>query len=248
MSSSVVGTPLKRWFLSLRPYSFTASLMPVAVAVALSLSGSDPILWWTVPFFALSALLFHAGTNVLNDYYDFVHGVDPPGDPDPTHAITQGVVPARYMLTSGRIYFVLGVLAGSAIALVRGPLYLAAGLAGALGAFLYTSGRFSLKYRALGDVAAFLLMGPVLVALGVWALLGTVTVESVIASLPVAFLVTAILHGNNTRDIQADRAAGVDTVAIRLGLRSSKVLFAGLIALAFVVPVITAAIRLLPLA
>lgn len=226
-------SPVARWFRSLRAYSFPASMMPVVLSVPVALEGARTIVWWTLVPFACAAILFHAGTNVLNDYWDWTHGVDRPGDPDPTHAIPQGVVTPRFMLVSGHIYFVLGVLSGASIAVLRGPLFLAAGLIGAFGAYAYTARRFSLKYRALGDLTVFLLMGPAMVLIGEWALTGTPSWRSVIAAVPMAFLVTAILHGNNLRDIQVDGVAGVDTVARRLGFARSRILFAGMIAVAY---------------
>ncbi|MFP4426068.1 MAG: prenyltransferase [Spirochaetaceae bacterium] len=247
MSSSVVGTPLKRWFLSLRPYSFTASLMPVAVAVALSLSGSDPILWWTVPFFALSALLFHAGTNVLNDYYDYRHGVDGPDDEDPTHAITQGTVSPRFMLISGHLYFLLGVLVGAPIALERGAWFLLSGIGGALGAYFYTNARFSFKYVALGDLLVFLLMGPALVVMGVWALTGGATPAAIYHAVPMALLVTAILHGNNLRNIENDSEAGIRTVATLLGEKRARLLFDLLLFLPFLLLPLLILTRIAPI-
>jgi len=224
---------LRRWFVSLRPYSFTASLVPVALALALAVAGSDggDIMWWTLAPFTLSALLFHAGTNVLNDYYDFVHGVDAEDDEDPTHAITQGIVSPRFMRISGHLYFLLGLVVGLPIGLERGWLFLAAALLGAGGAFFYTSARFSLKYVALGDVLVFLLMGPALVVMGLWALTGTASWMSAVLTLPVALLVTAILHGNNLRNIHSDRNAGIATLAGLLGTRRAKALFAALVVL-----------------
>lgn len=238
---------LQAWYRSLRAYSFPASLMPVALALTIALGLSAPIAWWTLPLYGLAALLFHAGTNVLNDYYDYRHGVDGPDDPDPTHSISRGIVTPRFMLVSGHIYFILGVALGAGISLLRGPVFFAVGLAGALGAYFYTNARFSLKYRALGDLTVFLLMGPALVYLGVWALTGVHLPESLVISLPIALLVTAILHGNNTRDIDADARAGVDTVARRLGFPGSKRVFAALIAAAYVVPALLVAVGSVPL-
>lgn len=221
-------TAVSRWIFSLRAYSFPASLMPVLLAAALAATADLTVSWAMLPLYAIAALLFHAGTNVLNDYYDYRHGVDRPSDPDPTHAITRGIVTPRFMAVSGHLYFAAGIAAGSLIALERGTLFFVAGLAGALAAYFYTSARFSLKYRALGDVAVFLLMGLALTTLGYWALTGLVDATALLASLPLAFFVTAILHGNNMRDIEADAAAGVDTVARRLGFGKSKALFVGL--------------------
>lgn len=228
---------IRRWFLSLRPYSFTASLMPVALALVLAVedesrSGTGiPV--WVVALFTISALLFHAGTNVLNDYYDYLHGVDGPNDPDPTHAISRGIVTPRFMLVSGRTYFLLGVLAGLPIGFVRGGFFVVAGLTGALGAYLYTGYRFSFKYVALGDPLVFLLMGPAMVVMGVWAFTGSVAWTHTVLSLPIALLVTAILHGNNLRDISRDRAADIRTLAGMIGPRGSRYLFFALLSGAY---------------
>jgi len=225
--------PVARWFASLRPFSFPASVIPVALAAALA-AGNAQADWWLLPLYLLSALLFHAGTNVLNDYYDFRHGIDGPDDPDPTHTLTRGIVTPRFMLISGNIYFGAGLLIGTFLALWRGPVFLAIGAAGAAGAYLYTGSRFSLKYRALGDLTVFSLMGPALVFLGVWTLTGDPGFTAVLISLPVAFLVTAILHGNNLRDRESDARAGVLTVAGLLGQRASMHLLLVLFLAAFI--------------
>ena len=237
---AAVHSPLGRWFRSLRAYSFTASLLPVALGAAVVPDSQAAVAWWILPLFALSAVLFHAGTNVLNDYYDFRHGIDVPGDPDPTHAITQGVVSPEFMRVTGYTYFALGILIGGVISLARGPLFFAAGLAGALGAVFYTNARLSLKYVALGDMAVFILMGPALVVMAVWALTGRISGEAALLSLPIACLVTAILHGNNMRNIPEDRAAGITTVAMLLGFPVSKIFFAALVGGAYLITLIFA--------
>ncbi len=252
-----MSTPvtLRSWFASLRAFSFTASIMPAALAVVIAVQMASVvpetvILWWTAAPYLAAALLFHAGTNVLNDYWDYRHGVDGTvngkPDPDPTHAISQGTVSPRFMLISGNIYYLLGILLGSLIALQRGTGYLAAGLAGALGGYLYTGGRFSFKYRAMGDVAVFLLMGPALVLMGVWSLTGSSELAATLPSVPMALLVTAILHGNNLRDIHRDRAAGIHTLAGGLGFRRSRVLFVVLCLGAYVVIAVMVWARVLP--
>lgn len=250
MAETRALSPVKRWLISLRAYSFSASLVPALLAAALSVraagavvagAGGGGIAWWTLPLFALSAVLFHAGTNVLNDYYDYRHGVDTEDDPDPTHAITQGIVSPRFMQVSGHLYFALGIVVGLPIGLIRGWVFVLAGLLGAAGAYFYTNARFSFKYVALGDLLVFLLMGPALVVMGEWALVGRISGPAALAALPVALLVTAILHGNNLRNLRSDRAAAIATLAGLLGMRASKVLFAALTLLPFgFLPLLTA--------
>lgn len=241
-------TRLTRWVLSLRAYSFSASVVPVLLAAALAISRDVPILWWTVPVYLVAAVLFHAGTNVLNDYYDHLSGVDGPDDEDPTHTISRGIVSPRFMVVSGHLYFALGFALGTILATVRGPGFWLAGSLGALGGYLYTGKRLSLKYRALGDATVFLLMGPALVWLGYWAFTGDTEGIAAFVAVPIAFQVTLILHGNNMRDIEVDGHAGVDTIARRLGFDRSKILFDALLLgsyLAVVILVVTGAVPVL---
>ncbi len=233
---------VKLWFLSLRPFAFTASVMPIALAAVASVFLHDGAFtepaWITFPFFAIAGVLFHAGTNVLNDYYDFTHGVDGEDDRDPTHLLPQGLVSPRFMVISGHIYFALGIAMGSVIGIWRGPVYVVTGVFAAILAYFYTGARFSFKYVALGDIVVFLLLGPAMVAMGVWALLGSVPGDALLFSVPIAFFVTAILHGNNLRDIESDRREGVFTLAERLGPERSRHMLTSL----FLLPLITTAV------
>lgn len=239
-------SPIRRWFLSLRPYSFSASLVPVALAAVVSVYSESDITWWTFPFFAAAALLIHAGTNVLNDYYDYRHGVDGPDDQDPSHTIIRGIVTPRFMMVTGHLYFLLALILGAAITTLRGPVFYVAGVAGTAGGYFYTNRRFSLKYRGYGDLAVFVLMGPALVAMGEWALTGSITWLSPLLSLPPAFLVTAILHGNNLRDLETDRQAGVRTLAGALGKRGSERFFFALVAGAYIAAGVLVAVDYAP--
>ncbi|TVR87052.1 MAG: prenyltransferase [Spirochaetaceae bacterium] len=242
MTRAAIASSVKVWFLSLRPYSFTASLMPILLAAAvvfvMQRKGelSAP-LWVTFPLFAVAGVLFHAGTNVLNDYYDYIHGVDSEGDVDPTHLLTRGLVTPKFMHRTGHIYFAVGVLVGVTIGIWRGPVFVGAGIVAASAAYFYTSRHLSLKYLALGDIVVFLLLGPAMVAMGTWALTGAIPMYAVAVSLPVAFLVTAIMHGNNLRDVETDKVEGILTLAGLIGRRASKHLLSFLLLAPFAVTV-----------
>jgi 1,4-dihydroxy-2-naphthoate octaprenyltransferase len=66
---------------------------------------------------------------------------------------------------------------------------------------------------------------------------GSVTIEAVIAGLPMAALITNILVVNNVRDMESDRRAGKRTLAVLIGYTWSRVEFCGFLALAYAVPV-----------
>ena len=59
----------------------------------------------------------------------------------------------------------------------------------------------------------------------------------VLGSVGVGALASAVLVANNLRDIPSDAAAGKRTLAVRLGDRGTRVLYAGLVAVSVVVVV-----------
>jgi 1,4-dihydroxy-2-naphthoate octaprenyltransferase len=62
-------------------------------------------------------------------------------------------------------------------------------------------------------------------------------VVGVLGSVGVGALASAVLVANNLRDIPSDAAAGKRTLAVRLGDRGTRVLYAGLVAVSVVVVV-----------
>jgi 1,4-dihydroxy-2-naphthoate octaprenyltransferase len=63
--------------------------------------------------------------------------------------------------------------------------------------------------------------------------------EAFALSVPVGLLAAAILVVNNVRDIDSDRRAGKRTLAVRIGRRRTRILFAVIVYLAFVLAPVT---------
>ncbi len=228
MSQQLALSLPQRWFLSLRPYSFPASFVPIALTAVVSAAIDTPRSWWAFSAYAVSATLLHAGANVLNDYYDHLHGVDGPPAADRSHVIARGLVSARFMLITGHAYFLIAISLGLMLALLRGPGFLLGGVAAVAAAFFYTGRSFSLKYCGLGDIVVFITMGLLHPAMGVFATTGSVPPAALVLAIPLALPAVAILHGNNLRDRDTDRAAGVRTIANLLPLTAARALFAAL--------------------
>ena len=62
--------------------------------------------------------------------------------------------------------------------------------------------------------------------------------EAFALSVPVGLLAAAILVVNNVRDIDTDRRAGKRTLAVKLGRPAARRLYAAMIAIAFLAPVV----------
>ncbi|MEA2353635.1 MAG: 1,4-dihydroxy-2-naphthoate polyprenyltransferase, partial [Thermoleophilaceae bacterium] len=62
--------------------------------------------------------------------------------------------------------------------------------------------------------------------------------EAFALSVPVGLLASAILVVNNVRDVDTDRRAGKRTLAVRLGRLTARRLYAVMLLLAFLVPIV----------
>ncbi len=209
---------LRDWLELIRPFSFSASLVPVGVGAAVAWSHGHG----NAGAFALSVLgvlLIQSGTNVINEVFDVARGVDTLDTPRASRVLVTGRLPSRRAHAVGLVLLALGALAGAAVSLVfhLGWVPFVLGLLGAVVGYAYTGPPFQLKYRGLGLPAEVLVMGPLMVLGAEYAQAGRCTWDGLMASLPVAFLVGTILVGNDLRDVESDREAGIRTVATLLG-------------------------------
>jgi 1,4-dihydroxy-2-naphthoate octaprenyltransferase len=148
--------------------------------------------------------------------------------------IQQGLLSPRAVLRGGLACFALAALLGLALALHGGPVVWVMGVVGILIGFLYTAGPAPLAYVGLGEISVFLAMG-VGIVLGAYAVqTQRFAWEAALAGAPIGLLVAAILHANNLRDIETDRAQGKRTLAARFGRRFAQREYAFLVVGTFV--------------
>ena len=69
-------TLLGVWLQATRPFSLTASVLPVVIGAVLAATADGPVDWPLFPLIVACSLLFHIGTNMVSDYFDYVKGVD----------------------------------------------------------------------------------------------------------------------------------------------------------------------------
>jgi 1,4-dihydroxy-2-naphthoate octaprenyltransferase len=228
-----------------RPFSFTASTMPVFAAAALSWF-SDMFNW---PLFLLAlsgAVLLHMGTNIINEIYDVRVGVDSITSPRASHALLKGRLREREAFAVAFSAFGLATLFGLLMILERGWLVAAFGALGLIMGLGYTAPPLQYKYKALGIPLVFLLMGPVMVMGSYYVITGGFDWVPLVASLPIGMLVAAILHGNEWRDISDDARYGIGTLSTHIGRRWAHLGYVGLVTGAYLVLAAAVMVNALP--
>lgn len=210
------------WASAARARTLPASIAPVLIGVVLAYAdgvGHAPAAWAALA----GAILIQIGTNYANDYFDFVKGADTAERQGPRRAVQSGLISPEAMRRATILVFGLAILVGLYLAARGGWPIVVVGVASILCGVLYTGGPYPLGYRGLGDLFVLVFFGPVAVA-------GTYYVQAldldwrpIVAGLGPGLISVAILAVNNLRDRETDAKAGKRTLAVRLGVRFTRI-------------------------
>ncbi|MFZ1729816.1 MAG: 1,4-dihydroxy-2-naphthoate polyprenyltransferase [Bacteroidota bacterium] len=225
------------WVLASRPKTLPAAVVPVLVGSAVA--ASDGVFSALPAAVALlCALLIQIGTNLANDYFDFMKGADSEHRIGPMRVTSSGLIPPTTVRNAMIGVFVLTFILGLYLVSIGGWPILVIGVASLFCAVIYTAGPYPLAYIGLGDVFVFLFFGIVAVTGTYFVQALQWSTDAFIASLPVGAISTAILVVNNYRDIDTDRVANKKTMAVRIGRKATRMEYRLLLLLAYAIPVI----------
>ena len=212
---------LKDWLVAVRPWSFPASAMPVAVTLAYLWWMGQEVNWLNGVWALLNIIVFHAAGNTWSDYFDYRREVDAK-DTFSVRTLTEGLFTPKeiYHLSVGLL--VVALIGGIGLLVRTGLPLLYIGIGGVACTLLYPP----LKYHALGDAVIFVAYALLPMLGTAYAATGVMDGSTLWIALPVGLITVAILHANNTRDIPTDRRAHIRTLAMTLGGRVSVFLYA----------------------
>ena len=232
------SSPFARYFAATRPAFLSVTLAGALIGLGSASADGLPIDALKALLTILFALVAHAGANVVNDYYDALNGSD------------AGNQQRLFPFTGGSRFIQNGVLSlretkrfgyGLLAAVIPAGLWLTAhsasgligiGLAGLLIGWAYSAPPLQLMARGVGEAA--IVGGWLLVVLGTdFVQRGQLAGLPLVAGLPFALLVAAILYLNQFPDVQADAVAGKRTLIVRLGVHQARWGYVALTAAAY---------------
>ena len=242
------GPPLawKVWLKTSRPFSLTATVSPILVGTAVAAYDGS----FHVGVFLLtlcSSLFLQIGANFFNEYFDYLYRLDSMESLGSSTVIFRGEMTAGQVLGGGIGSFVLAAIVGVGLIYLVGPMILVFGIAGMAIAYFYSAWPFKFASRGLGDILVYLAMGFLMTWGGYYVQLPRWSWAAFAASVPVGFLVVAILNMNNVRDYQEDRAVQKRTLPVRFGQVFGQRFHAFLLMGSYVAVSIFTVLGLLPL-
>ncbi len=198
----------------------------------------------------IGAVSAHISVNALNEYFDFKSGLDSRTVPTPFSG-GSGTLPRkpeleRKALTIGLISFALTGAIGVFFLFVRGLPLLPLGIFGLLIIFAYTPWLTRNPWACL--IAPGLGFGTMMVMGTSLVLTGEYSWSAFVASLVPFFLVSDLLLLNQFPDVEADKSVGRRHLPIVAGRRTSSLVYAAFLLLAYVAIGIGVWLRYLPIA
>jgi 1,4-dihydroxy-2-naphthoate polyprenyltransferase len=223
------------WLMAGRPKTLYAGISPVLVGTGLAIRHG---VFRPLPALAtlLAAVLIQIGANYANDLFDFRRGADPVTRTGPTRVTSAGLLTPDQVEAGMWAVFGAAALIGLYLAYLGGWPILLVGILSILAAIAYTAGPFPLGYNGLGDLFVFIFFGLVAVLGAYFLQAHALSVDAVVACLPVGMLVTGILVVNNVRDVETDREVGKRTLAVLLGRNGARAEYIFLLVAAYAVP------------
>lgn len=216
-----------------RPKTLWAGIAPVIIGTAMAF-GDGAFHWPSALCALLGSVLIQVGTNLANDYFDFLKGADTTERIGPTRATQAGLIAPQTMKRAAIAIFAAALLPGAYLVWRGGWPLVAIGLASILCGVLYTAGPFALGYIGLADLFVLIFFGPVAVGGTYYVQALSIHSPALLAGLATGLLSVALLTVNNLRDIDQDRQAGKRTLAVRFGRTFARIEYAACVAAAVV--------------
>ena len=232
---------ISKWLIATRSGVTTVTIYSCIIAGLLSwrylASVGQPFPFWVWLVVTLGLFIAHGTNNILNDYTDYVKGVDT----DNYFRLQYGVHPLaqgfwdkktqlRWFYVSGVIAFASGIFALA----YRGvtPVMLALFGFGIITLLFYT---WPLKHIGLGEFIIFLIWGPVFVGGVFYVLTGVWDWTVALAGVPFGLSVASINVGKHTDKLLADSRKEVRTLPVIIGEKAARYVTMVAILLAYLV-------------
>jgi 1,4-dihydroxy-2-naphthoate octaprenyltransferase len=236
-----IRTQLGIWWRLFRPFTLTASIVPVIVGTGLAWPHHHFHFGLFAAMFVAS-MLIQSATNMFNEYFDYRRGLDDEHMVGIAGTIVRDGVSPKTVLASAWISISVSTLLGVYICITTTWWLAVIGLICMAIGYFYSGGPRPLAYTPFGELTAAIAMGPTIVLIAFYLQANTVTWRAVVSSIPIGLLIGAILLANNIRDMDQDKVGGRRTIAILLGRQRGRILFASVFAVTYLLILLLVAI------
>jgi 1,4-dihydroxy-2-naphthoate octaprenyltransferase len=229
---------LKNYIRAFRLAFVPASILPFILG---SLLSKNNFSLWNFILGFIAVISTHLSANLINDYADSKSGLDWQDKKfykffGGSKLIQEGRLTEKFYFKLAVFFAIIGCISVIALSLVlHSPKIIIFYAAILFLGWSYSEKPLQLSYHYLGEAVIFILFGPVLVMGGYFIQTQIFPdIRSFMLSLPVGFLITAVLFANEIPDYAFDKNCSKFTWVSFLGQEKSFIIYALLSACAFV--------------
>ena len=238
--------------MSKKSLSFVNSWLSAARLRTLPLSVSGIIIGSSYAFFVnkfnsslfivalLTTIAYQVLSNFANDYGDGIKGADD-NRTGPKRAVQSGLISRPSMKKAITILSLVSIiLTLCLVTLAFGAfskyffLFIALGSLAIFAAIKYTVGKFAYGYFGLGDLFVFIFFGIVSVLGSNFLFSTNLNWLLMNPAITLGLLSVGVLNLNNMRDLKSDEKLGKKTLAVYMGIKTSKIYHSVIISTAIV--------------
>ena len=195
----------------------------------------------------IGSILVHMTVNVINDYYDYVDGIDLNTQRTPfsggSGVLTGNLLKPKQAFWFATLCLLIAMAIGAYFVFTKGlllfPLLLVAGFS----AYFYN---VYISKWLLGEFFAGLNFGPLIILGSYFIQTGRYSWETLFASITPGILTANLLFLNEFPDREADQKGGRRHLVISLGRKSASLLFVALIIASYLFIILGVLIKMMP--
>lgn len=234
------------WWRLLRPHTLTASFVPVFVGTMIAFNEGS-INWLLFVAMLVASLLIQAATNMFNEYFDFVLGLDTDESVGIGGSIVRDGIAPKKIRNLAFIFYGISLLIGIYICMASSWWIAVIGLVCMAFGYLYTGGPLPISYTPFGELFSGVIMGSVIIGITYFIQTATITADMIWISIPITIFIGSINLSNNIRDRDGDKVGGRKTIAVLIGREKSITLLAVSMIIAYLITAALIIIGILPL-
>jgi len=227
------------WLALFRLGATARGVLPFILGAVIAWSQGSDINWVILVLSSVAVICIMLMTFLVNEYYDYetdlankeFHKLS-----GGSRVLPMGLIPRHHSIIAAYVFLAIAVVIGLLLHFYfkTGPLTIPLGALAIFIGYFYTAKPFKWSYHGLGEIAIWFSCGWLATITGYYLQTGHLNTVATLAALPGAFSVFLVILINEIPDINSDRLAGKNNLAVKLGREKTGILYTVLLLLCFV--------------
>lgn len=218
------------------PKSFVASIIPSIFGILMLIKSGYSISLLRSLGLVLSCVFLQSSVNTINDYSDFINGVDSKEDnlKESDNIMFYNCIRPESVRNLGLLFLTIGIMFGLLTLESINYKSIIIGIIGVITVLNYSMGPFPISYLPVGEVFSGIVMGG-LIPIGVFSVISEKIDFTIMGyAMPFIIGISLIMMSNNSSDIEKDKKANRNTLAVVMGRKNIRILYKILIIVWFI--------------